>query len=244
MKGVVALVKIGDALKKAVEVSPPKDKDTKKSKRISSTLMNFNRRRIFQLLCQRPCLVLNDIALTLEISRATVSWHLKTLVDNDYVEIYKVYGKDRYSPRGMLQIGEPALIISLLNDYRCGPLYNIIKESPGHDSKDLGVLTDNKYSVATCLKKLEETGLVSAVKDGRHIRYFPTKKISEIAKYERSRVKGFQTILLKRLEAEHLNPEIKDMKGGNLVIILRALGESEKLELPHNVVETALASFS
>lgn len=235
---------IGDALKKAVEVSPPQVSQTARPSRVDSVLMNFNRRRIFQQLCLRPCMVLNDIARTLDVSRATASWHIKILVNNDYVEAYNIYGKDRYAPRGMLKRGEPAILLSLLNDARCAPIYTIVKDMPGRDSKALGEMIENRYPVGPCLRKLEKGGLVSSVKDGRHVRYFPTDKIGGIARYERARMKGFQSTLVKRLEAEHLNPQIMDIKGGNLVIKLRALGNDENLIIPHNIVETALAATS
>ena len=79
--------KIGDALKKAVEVKPQEVEDTSRA-RLSSALMNANRRKIFQFLITHPCSNTSQIAETLELSRSTISWHLDYLVKSGYVDFH------------------------------------------------------------------------------------------------------------------------------------------------------------
>ena len=80
------MVKIGDALKKAVETEPPTTEEAGRMGKASSVLMNSNRRRIFQFLCFRPCSNISTISTELKVSRVTVTWHVKALMEADYLE--------------------------------------------------------------------------------------------------------------------------------------------------------------
>ncbi len=236
------MVKIGDALKKAVEEESPTDKEPDKKKaRITSALMNPNRRRIFRFLCLRPCSSVNDLTSALSVSRATVSWHLKVLCETGYIESYQYYKKNIYCPMRMISHGDALMVMATLNDSRCRYLFKAIVENQGINTTSLREYVQSSGSFASGLMKLEKAGLISCVKDGRQVRYFPTTKLGEVVKTEGSRLKEFRRSLIKRLEKEHFKIEIKEIKGTELVLILSLYEQKEEIHIPYRPIEEILA---
>jgi predicted transcriptional regulator len=236
------LVKIGDALKKAVEEeSPVDDEPDKRKARTTSVLMNKNRRRIFRFLCIRPCLTINDLTSALSVSRATISWHLKILSEAGYVDSFLFYKKKVYYPMGMMSKGDVLKVVATLNESQSRQLFKEINENHGINTTALHEYLQSSSSFASGILKLEKAGLISCVKDGRQLRYFPTAKLGEIVKSEGSRLKEFRRSLIKRMKKEHLNIEIKEIKGTALVLILKFQEKREEIQIPYRPIEGILA---
>ncbi len=252
--------KIGSALKKAVEIRSETDDDSKTKRRPASVLMNHNRRAVFQALCFRPCLTVSAMTSALSLSRATILWHLKTLMKADYVDGISVYRKDRYLPAGLITSEDDMIVFALLNDEKCGELYRAVVDNPGKDAKTLARITDNR-SIKSSLRSLEDTKLITAVRDGRHLRYFPTDKVEQLAQSERRKTLAFQNNLLKRLKEEYLHPTLRGIKGRGLLINLEAIDEDSfvsnarnvisgseptrnkaSIEIPYDIVDVSLSS--
>ena len=144
--------------------------------------------------------------------------------------------------------GDQAIkILSALNDSSSGHLFRSIAQKPGIDAGTLRKDFHDNRSTVLCMKNLESSGLVTAVKDGRHHRYFPAPSIKDQAKSEMTKMKAFRSALIKRIEAEHLMPEITELKGSSMIILLRYFLRHQdsviKLEIPYNPFETTLASI-
>jgi DNA-binding transcriptional ArsR family regulator len=228
------LVKLGDALKRAVETKPTKTAIDDRG-RASSTLMNDNRRQVFKHLCLHPCSTVGETASALTISRATVNWHLKVLLEANYVEGHKVYGRYVFCPKQMIQSGKALTAYSLLRTRACSEVFTAVVERPGSDAKQLAKAAEHE-SVTVSLARLENVGLISSVRDGRHVRYFPTNHLGELILKQKKVVVAFQRALIQRLESEHLSPKVTEMRGGGLVIGLKIGDRADEIKIPSNPI--------
>ncbi len=232
--------KIGDALKRVVEDKLPDKEEDTRSRRKASVISNSNRKDIFQLLCLTPCISISRISSELSLSRPTVIWHLDVLEEREYVKSKVFFNKAVYFPTGMLKEDDSKRAISLLNDLSHNIVFKQIIKEPGSSTGELKLAMGDKICSRSVLDRLEDSGLISVLKDGRHLRYYPTSKIKELSKTERSNLKSFRASLIKRMEAEHLKPEIKEIKGRGLVITINIGNAQERLEIPYHPIERAL----
>ena len=235
------MVKLGDALKRAVEIKPESPEATDERIRLSSVLMHPNRRRMFQFLCLHPCSCITDMTTGLSLSRATITWHLKVLVDADYVEAYRSKNRHFFCPKNMIPRGEAMNIAAVLRNPLSGRVLNEIIGQPGSDVKDLGLAIQGRSPFTGILRELEQVGLIISVKDGRHLRYYPSGKLEKLRTKETKMMRMFQRSLIQRLEREQLQPEISEIKGEGLVISIRFLGQVEDIRMPYNPIGTLLA---
>ena len=236
------MVKIGDALKRAVEEETPTTEDTGKRARISSVLMNPNRRDLFKILCQSPCSSAGNLTARLSLSRATVNWHLKALVKANYIESFRFNNKQFFSPKDMVSHGDAMVVIATLNDSRCKTIFKVIVDNYGIDTPTLRESVRSIRSITPHLQRLEALGLISTVKDGNLIHYYPTSKLDEIINLEGSRLKIFRRTLIKRMENDHLMPRVEKIKGSGLVILLQIFEPPEEIFMPYRPMEIILAS--
>ncbi len=233
--------KIGDALKRVVEDKLPDKEETTSSRRKASVISNHNRKNIFQLLCLTPCITVSRISSELALSRPTVIWHLDALEDRDYVQSKSYFNRMVYFPTGMLKEDDSKRALSLLNDPSHNIVFKQIVKEPGSSTGALKMALEDKNHSRSMFDRLEGSGLISVLKDGRHLRYYPTSKIKDLARIERSSLKTFRASLIKRMKAEFLNPEIKEIKGRGLVITINIGNNLERLEIPYYPIERALA---
>ena len=225
--------KIGDALKKAVEVKPQEEEDTSRA-RPSSALMNFNRRKIFQYLLKQPCTNTGQIAKALELSRSTISWHLDYLVKSGYVDSHIDNKKKIFCPSDLISRNSIA-IFSILNQPAGMLVYRAIVKEPGQDPGMLVEKTEASRShVSEILKKMLDIGLISSIRDGRHVRYFPTDRYSQIVNEDISSQKEFLRKLIVKMNSEHLKPEVNELKGGGVNIQFKTPGQIARIEIPYH----------
>ena len=224
------MAKIGDALKKAVELKTGEEDRSKA--RSTSPLMNANRRKIFQFLCMNPCSHLDMISSNVKLSRSSVSWHLDSLMENGYVQSYPDSRGRVFAPKGLVPNKDVA-VFNVLNMKECERIYKLILRTPGTDSNNLLRETGMKAgSSKTCIRSLVVAGLIPRVMDGRHARYFPTQRYRDMLRDGKTAHKGFIRLLLRKLADEHLRPELYDMKGVDTVIEIRLLGQKERITVP------------
>ncbi|MCK5310122.1 MAG: winged helix-turn-helix transcriptional regulator [Thermoplasmata archaeon] len=235
-----SIPKIGDALKKAVEVKPQEKIDRSRS-RASSALMNSNRRNIFQYLCRQPCSGIGQISEALELSRSTVSWHIDYLVKSGYLD-HELTGKKRaYCPAALLT-RKSMQVFSFLNHSSSLKLYQEILNEPGQDKAMLRKKVEASNShVSEILKSMIDMQLISSVRDGKHVRFFPTDESVQIMKKDLASQKEFIRFLIKKMSSEHLQPEIADLKGGGVTIHLKVPGQTAKIEIPYYPFENFIS---
>lgn len=231
---------MGHALKRAVAVVPPQKEKDEVPKRIVSALMNPTRRRIFQFLCFRPFSGAGDIASEMSLSRATVYWHIKSLIGAEYLDCFEYKNKTFFYPKDMVSSDKSREIIMTIVDLNCNLLFKHIIEKPGVDKNMLNEF-ENLKSLTASLKRLINVGLISSVKDGRHVRYFPTGLLEDTIKSEVPRLKSFRRSLIKRAQNEHLQPRIEEIKGQYFVIIFNLFSKAEKMEIPYSPIKDLLS---
>ena len=229
--------KIGDALKKAVEIKPQEEIVRTRS-RPSSALMNQNRRNIFQYLCKRPCSGAGQISEVLKLSRSTVSWHIDYLVKSGYL-VYQSTGKKKvYCPVAMLS-RKSMLVFSFLNHPNSQELYQIILNEPGQEKAMLSEkISASKSHVSIILKAMVDMKLISSVKDGKYVRFFPTEESIQIMKEDLASQKSFIRQLVKKMSTEHLQPEVSALKGGGVTIQIKVPGQTARIEIPYHPFES------
>ncbi|MCK5037790.1 MAG: helix-turn-helix domain-containing protein [Thermoplasmata archaeon] len=232
--------KIGDALKKAVEEKlPESDLEPQKRKR-ASVILNKNRKDIYQALCLRPCITVSQLCEELALSRPTMNWHLTNLEEAGYIEKRSFFNRTIFCPSGMLSSEESKKALCLLNDLFPNKIYKQILQDPGMSTRALSEALGTQRSLRTVLDKLQVSDLITALRDGRHLRYYPTTKLQGLVKSERQSQKTFRSNLVKRLEKEFMRPEIKEIKGRGLVITIHFGKKEERLEIPYSPIERVL----
>ena len=231
--------KLGDALKKAVEVKPQEEEDTSRA-RPSSALMNANRRKIFQFLLKQPCTNVSQISEALELSRSTISWHLDYLAKSGYVDSHVDNKKKIFCPSGLIS-RKSIVVFSLLNQPASLTIYRVIVKEPG---QDLGMLKEkvevSRSHISEILKKMLASGIISSIRDGRHVRYFPTDGYSQIMIEDISSQKEFLRKLIVKMNTEHLKPEVNELKGGGVNIQFKVPGQIARIEIPYNPLKNLI----
>ena len=228
--------KLGDALKKAVEVKPREREVSESRARPSSPLMNANRRAVFQYLCNRPCARAGEIASELELSRSSVKWHLKVLEESGYVESFQDGKVPAFCPSGMVS-RKAMSIYSILGVKECMNVFTAILGEPGSDSAALEEeLEMSRQNLAPCIRRMLDARLISAVKDGRHLRYYPTEELRRTMIEEKGNRKEFIRSVVKRLGEEHLRPEVEELKGRGIVISIRIVSQNVKITIPEHSI--------
>ncbi len=231
--------KLGDALKKAVEVKPQEEEDMSRA-RPSSALMNANRRKIFQFLLKQPCSNITQVAKALELSRSTISWHLDYLVKSEYVDSHVDSKKKIFYPSGLIS-RKSIVVFSLLNQPASLLIYRAIVREPGQDPGMLKEKVESSSShVSEILKKMLAAGLISSIRDGRYVRYFPTDGYSQIVNEDLSSQKEFLRKLIVKMNTEHLKPYVNELKGGGVNIQFKVPGQIAKIEIPYHPLKNLI----
>ena len=232
-----AIPKIGDALKKAVEVKPQEKIDLSRS-RPSSALMNLNRRKIFQHLCKFPCSGVGQISQALDLSRSTVSWHIDYLVKSGYLDHMLISKKKIFCPKSLLS-KRSMEVFSFLNNRASLKIYQRILNEPGQDRAMLNEKVSASQShVSKILKTMLDMQLISSVRDGKHVRYYPTDESIQIMEEDLATQKEFIRLLIKKMNSEHLRPEVSELKGGGVTINIKVPGQTAKIEIPYHPFES------
>ena len=226
--------KIGDALKRAVEIKPEEAAWQGKRGGVFSALMNPNRRKIFKFLCRHPCSGMRRICIDAGLSRPSVKWHLDVLSESGYIQEFIDGKKPVYCPAGLVSASNMHLF-RLLAREDCASVYSHILAMPGGSSRDIRLGSRlSQAKVHNCMVSLIESGLATTVRDGRHTRYYPTGKLEQAAAEEKKVRKEFIRTLIARLDKEHMRPEVGGLKGPETVISISALGQKDSISIPND----------
>ncbi len=209
-------------------------------KKGQSLLMNPVRREIFRYLCEFPCNHLSGISRDLGISPPTTSWHLKKMMTRDLIATKKINGKSIFFPTNMID-EEDIEILSLINDVKVKHIFLTILNGPGLSQKEISdELKVQHQTVIWFTNKLENTGLISTLEDGKYKRYYPTGKLSELSDLHISRMKAFREWVIKAFKYDGIDPEV--IRSTDKFILFKvSIGKDKTtLELPTNPFLTVL----
>lgn len=234
---------MGEALKQIVGEGAEELAEEKK--RPQSVLMNPNRQRIFQFLCDFPCSHQKRIAGGLELSNPTVRWHLQKLIRSGYVKSKMMRGRLVYYPAEMISGDKAIEAFYWMGNKDVNLLFRSVLERQGSTIEDLtNTLGRGKSKIRADLATLERLGMIVPVIDGRYKRYFPTDEVSSIESKNRKRLRQFKRFLMKKLESDRLNPEIHMSKSREAEIQIRIGKKRSYLMIPSEPLTNVIASVS
>jgi predicted transcriptional regulator len=206
----------------------------------SSILMNEMRKKIFLLLCKSPASHLRVIAQNLGVSSTTASWHLKKLLQSQFITQRTIKKKSVYYPTFLIEPEEVELF-SLLAAEKYRNLYKRILKSPGINQKSLSKELDISHqSVLFLSKKLLSFGLISKLSDGKFIRYYPTDLLETRSEEMKKRNKAFRIDIIKVLKQDGLDPKLIKRTDNFLLVDLLIGSERERVRIETNPYRSTL----
>ena len=180
---------------------------------------NSRRRSIFTLLTENPCMGIGALASRIGLSKNAVKWHLEALLKGGYVVKYGTGRGKVFYPEGLITQDMAALFLTI-NSPRQSCLFKEIVAKPGLSQGDIARnLEKSRQWVASSIKTLERTGLVSGVADGVHARYYPTRLLPDMADGFYRGSKDFGDYILKKLGREGGNPPVIVKRGLDRIMV-------------------------
>ncbi|MFQ5911161.1 MAG: winged helix-turn-helix transcriptional regulator [Thermoplasmata archaeon] len=235
--------KMGEALKQIVGEGV--EERTEERKRPVSVLMNPNRQKIFQFLCDFPCSHQKRIASGLSLSNPTVRWHLEKLIRSGYVKSKEVSGKIVYYPTEMISGDKAIEVFYWMGNKNVNHIFRTVLERQGSTIENLtDALGGGRSKVRAGLATLERLGMIVPVIDGRYKRYFPTDEVSNVESRNRKRLRQFRRFLMKKLESDRLNPEIHMSRSREAEIQIKIGRTRGYLMIPPEPLANVIASVS
>jgi predicted transcriptional regulator len=120
-------------------------------------------------------------------------------------------------------------------------IYRTIVKKPG---QSLGMLKEkvevSQSHISEIIKKLLSADIITSVRDGRHVRYFPTGDYLQIVSDDISSQKEFLRKLINKMNNEHLRPELNELKGGGVNIEFKITGQVVKIEIPYHPLKNLI----
>jgi DNA-binding MarR family transcriptional regulator len=206
---------IGKALETAIKTEPAPAAE----KRGRHIFQNSRRRCIFTLLTVNPCLGIPEMAERCGLARNTVKWHLDSLMRSGYVAGLRDGRRIVFYPVGLIT-KEQAGLFKTINHPQQSRLFREIMAKPGMAQHDLArALGRSRQWVAGALRVLDSSGLVTAVEDGVHTRYYPTRLLPDMADGFYTRSRDFTEHMQRRLGEEGGAPPAVARKGLDRVIM-------------------------
>lgn len=206
---------IGKALASAIKVDRPPEPGRVRG----SLFSNPHRRRIFSALTLAPCTPPAALASGIGISQNSVGWHLDALTEAGYlVEAGAGRAKARY-PEGL--IGEPeAHLFRMINAPGHAELLRAVIKRPGLSQSELSAeLGRSRQRTAGALARLGSAGVVDAVSEGAHMRYYPTRLLPDRAEAAYRHAKDFSEFIVRKIAGEGgLPPSIVKRGLGSMIL--------------------------
>jgi predicted transcriptional regulator len=208
---------VGKALEKAIatkEKKPPK----KREGETKFEFMNASRRRIFEYLCRNPASSVSAISKVTGISIHSVNWHLRRLIESDYLHKTSRGKKTVYYPLNLIHTHDIP-IFEILNIKKAKDILLIITDKNGISQSEICKILGLKHqAVIWYTKKLIKLGLITSLEDGKFRRYYPTELLREKKDDNAKRVKLFKNQIINRIQGEMLTSTIIRSTDDKLVI--------------------------
>jgi predicted transcriptional regulator len=208
---------VGKALEKAITAKEKKPPE-KREGETKFEFMNNNRRTIFEYLCHKPASSVSAISKVTGLSIHSVNWHLRRLIQSDYIHKISSGKKTVYFPVNLIQIDDIS-IFEILNNKKAKDILLIITDKNGISQSEICKVLGLKHqAVIWYTKKLKKLGLITSLEDGKFRRYYPTELLHKKKDENTKRVKLFKNQIINRLQGEMLTPTILRSTDDKLVI--------------------------
>ncbi len=232
--------RIGKAFQRALTPEDVEGERARKSEPLKPEIMNENRQQILQYLSKHPCSYLNRISKDLGLSFHTAKWHLRKIIERGYVANQRMGKRMVFYPKDMIAV-EDIPIFELLNTPKAKSIYLKIIEQEGISQKEICKELGMKHqAVIWYTSKLEDTGLISSLEDGKFKRYYPTDLLSRWTDINNKRLRRYKDSILKRLEEDRLKPVVLRSTEEKLVVRISTGSKRSVLILWTDPVNTVL----
>jgi predicted transcriptional regulator len=206
----------------------------------ASAFMNRNRQAIFSYLCTRPCSAMVKISKGMKMSTPTVKWHLKQLVENKFVSTARVGSRVVFYPTELVMPAHLEML-ACLNEPLLRHITAEIIRKPGVSQKELcGIVGLKHQTLIYNTSRLEKSGLVCHMRDGKFTRYYPSDKLSKLRESSIRQIHQFRKNLVKMLKKDGVSPRIARTTYGELHVEVTRGGERAMLVLHTDPFVTVL----
>ena len=231
---------VGKALEKAITTKEGSSLEGAKGE-TKFEFMNKSRQEIFQFLCLHPCSNTTTISKATGLSLHATSWHLRRLVESDFVSKKTMGKKTVFYPVNMISTKDIP-ILEILNTDKAKAIYLAILEKKGISQKEICEMIGLKHqAVIWYTKKLESLGLISSLEDGKFRRYYPTELLFQKKEENSKRIKIFKDEIIKRFHKQRLSPTILRSTQEKIVVRIARGGSRAVLTLNMNPFLTVLS---
>ncbi len=211
---------VGKALEKAISSRGEEIPGARGEQDLKFEFLNKSRQEIFQFLCIHPCSYTSMISQATGISSHAINWHLRRLVESDYIHKKAVGKKTVFYPAELIHT-EDIPILEILNTKKAKAIFIAIVDSEGISQGEICEKIGLKHqAVIWYTKKLESLGLISSLEDGKYRRYYPTDLLGRKKDENSKRIKFFKNHLMKRFRKEKLSPTVLRTTDEKLVVRL------------------------
>jgi DNA-binding MarR family transcriptional regulator len=206
----------------------------------TSPLMSPVRQKLFSFLCKHPGSSVKAIASGNDISQSTAAWHLRQLMEAGYVSQNRFRRRVTYYPTGLVDPSESELLV-LLNNDTAKDLFLTILHSPGLTQRELAkAIGISDQSVQRLVRRMESHDIISRTTDGRYVRYFPSDGLKKAKDRNYRREKEFIKKLLRRLEADGLQPRVLRQSNAETKVEIQRSRSKAVLDLSADPFSTVL----
>jgi DNA-binding transcriptional ArsR family regulator len=231
---------VGKALEAAISAEGKKE-ISEKGKTIKFEFMNLNRQEIFQFLCLHPCSYSSMMSKSISLSLHTVNWHLRRLLESEYISKSTLGKKVVFYPTEMIATSDIP-ILELLNTEKAKLIYIQIAQSNGIFQGEICEKVQLRHqAVIWYTRKLETLGLITSLEDGKYRRYYPTELLQSRKNENEKRMKMFRERILNKFKGENLQPVIIRSIDEKLVVRISRGSSKAVLTLNTNPFVTVLS---
>lgn len=197
---------VGKALEAAISLKDKKEGPGYTGKIVKFEFMNKNRQDIFQYLCIHPCSYSSMISKASSLSLHTVSWHLRRLLESEYISNSNQGKKNVFYPTEMISRSDIP-VLAILNNEKAKTMYIQIAQNGGISQGEICTnLKLRHQAVIWYTNKLEDLGLITSLEDGKYRRYYPSDLLQRKKNENEKRTKIFRERLLDKFQRENLRP--------------------------------------
>jgi DNA-binding MarR family transcriptional regulator len=157
-----------------------------------------------------------------------------------YVSQGKARNRVTYYPTGLVDSTQSELL-GLLSHPTAKELFLTIVGSPGLSQRELArIIGISDQSVQRLVRRMESLEMISRTTDGRFVRYFPSDGLKKAKDRNYMREKEFTREILRRLEADGLEPRVLRQSDTELMVEIRRSRQQSVLELSIDPFSTVL----
>jgi DNA-binding MarR family transcriptional regulator len=171
------------------------------------------------------------VSRALNIKPPSAKWHLDKLVENNFINMRKTYGKTVFYPSNMIDDDDVELL-AMLNDEHIKLTFLCIRDNPGITQKKLSnLLKTSHQTVILHASRLERLGFIASIEDGKFRRYYPTNKIQRKSEAYLKRIREFREHILKTLKKDGVKPRLIRSTDKGIIIEITVGQDRAVLEL-------------